>query len=355
MQNNQDERPVLTIAIPTFNRAFYLEKSLNNIIPQIMVVNSSTKKVELLVSDNASKDNTEEIVKKFCSNYGFIRYNRNVENLGPDRNFLTCINLANGKFTLLIGDDDTLIAGALKGIVETLEKNLTMTIIMINGYRSASPEARSSSAEPLIIKNPSQSTYFKDKDKFLKSITIRAITFMSCIIYNTNCLHLIPNLEEGAGTHFIQTFWLLKALSLCPNSLIIPFPWISQGNAEPTLLGEIDSIIKSAGQYSEQGTLIVHLQFYSIYLPKICKDYKYKFLTSSIVFSKYIIWVSLSMLFDKLFKNSTDIISRATIYKYTRNNKLAWVIMYPVMLLPVPLIKFFKPFSTKLFNAILYK
>ena len=344
MQNSQDNRPVLTIAIPTYNRALYLERLLENVLPQIIEINSPAFKVELLVSDNASIDFTPQIIKNFQVKYGFIRYNRNKVNLGPDGNFLTCVNLAKGKFTLLIGDDDVFVTNGLKSIIKAIEMNLSMSIIMINGYRSASPEA-------LIITNPSQFTCFTDKDDFLRTITIRAITFMSCIIYNSDYLKLIPELEEGVGSHFIQTFWLLKTLSISPYSAVFPFPWISQGSAEPTLLSEIDPNIKSAGQYSEHGTLIVHLKFYSEYLPKICREYKYKFFTSNIVYSKYLLWVSLGMLFDKVIKNSTDIISRPIIFKYTKKNALAWVIMYPIMILPFSMVRFIKPLLTKLFNS----
>ena len=351
MQNSQDNRPVLTIAIPTYNRDLYLERLLKNVLPQIIEINSPEYKVELLVSDNASIDFTPDIIKNFQVKYGFIRYNRNNINLGPDGNFLTCVNLAKGKFTLLIGDDDVFVTDGLKSIIKAVEMNLSKSIIMINGYRSASPEARSSSIEPLIITNPSQFTCFTDKDDFLRTITIRAITFMSCIIYNSDCLKLIPKLEEGVGSHFIQTFWLLKTLSISPYSAVFPFPWISQGSAEPTLSSEIDPNIKSAGQYSELGTLIVHLKFYSEYLPKICREYKYKFFTSKIVYSKYLFWVSLSMLFDKVIKNSTDIISRPIIFKYTKKNTLAWVIMYPIMILPFSTVRFIKPLLTKLFNS----
>ena len=70
----------LTIAIPTYNRKDLLERCLNSIIPQM------DKDIEIFISDNASSDGTEEMVReKF--NYPFIRYRKNEENIGSDRNF----------------------------------------------------------------------------------------------------------------------------------------------------------------------------------------------------------------------------------------------------------------------------
>ena len=48
---------ILTIAIPTFNRANYLKNNLKNIIKQASIHNH----VEVIVIDNASTDNTYNI------------------------------------------------------------------------------------------------------------------------------------------------------------------------------------------------------------------------------------------------------------------------------------------------------
>lgn len=353
MPMNREDRPLLTIAVPTYNRSEYLRRSLESIITQILEADTFAESIELIVSDNCSTDDTAEVVKNLSSRYSFIKYNKNDENGGPDKNFLKCILLAKGKFTYLIGDDDILLPNSLNRIVDAVKENQSSSIIMINGFRSASPEFNQTK-EGLIIKKPSKIEYFHDKNRFLRTITLRAITFMSCIIYNNDYLRSIPHLEEGIGTHFVQTFWLLKTLSVCPKAVIFPYPWVAQGNAEPTINNEEYLGYKKAGQYSEQRSLIVHLQFYSIYLPKICKKYEYKVFTGGIIFSKYLYGVSISMLYNRLTKKSTDTIKRQALYKYTKNNIVSWIILYPTTLIPEPLLNFFRPYALKLINSVFW-
>ena len=104
-------KKLLTICLPTYNRANVLSESLEHIVSQITDENKT--KVEILVSDNCSTDNTPEVVKSFIERGIPIVYNRNSENLGSDGNFLYCINNASGKYIWLLGDDDYLVEGTL--------------------------------------------------------------------------------------------------------------------------------------------------------------------------------------------------------------------------------------------------
>ena len=92
MAINRKDRPLLTIAIPTYNRSEYLKRSLENIITQILEVDNFGESIELVVSDNCSTDNTAEVIKNLSSKYSFIKYNKNDENFGSDKNFLKCLS-----------------------------------------------------------------------------------------------------------------------------------------------------------------------------------------------------------------------------------------------------------------------
>ncbi len=80
---------MLTIAIPTYNRAAYLSECLESVLPQIQ------EEMEVIISNNASTDNTEEVVKKYLQ-YPFVRYYKDKKNLGVDRNVLKCLYKARG-------------------------------------------------------------------------------------------------------------------------------------------------------------------------------------------------------------------------------------------------------------------
>lgn len=98
-----DNEKLLTIAIPTYNGANTISNMLEILLPQC------DERVEILISDNASTDNTKLIIDKYIEKYENIIYVRNAKNIGPDSNYLQCMEMSKGKYTLLLSDDDILI------------------------------------------------------------------------------------------------------------------------------------------------------------------------------------------------------------------------------------------------------
>jgi len=119
MPNMIQSRPLLSIAIPTYNRIPYLKDLLGLLLPQIATTEPND--VELIISNNASTDGTDE----FCRGLKLaqLRYWENKTNIGGDRNFLKCIREAKGEYIWLIGDDDLVHHGAVKQVLEILKIN----------------------------------------------------------------------------------------------------------------------------------------------------------------------------------------------------------------------------------------
>ena len=113
-------QPLITLAIPTFNRAAFLTELLASLLPQFATLPSGT--VELLVSDNCSTDETESVVRQFVSRRLHCRYLRNKANLGADANFLQCLDEATGQYVWVFGDDDLLVPDALPNLISLLEQ-----------------------------------------------------------------------------------------------------------------------------------------------------------------------------------------------------------------------------------------
>jgi abequosyltransferase len=119
VQYHQEERdpkmqPLLSICIPTFNRGAFLLQTLESISSQI------SAEVEVVVSDNASEDNTRQIVEQFRERIPQLTYFCWPENMGADRNFLNVVELAHGEFCWLMGSDDIVEPEA----IETLLLNI---------------------------------------------------------------------------------------------------------------------------------------------------------------------------------------------------------------------------------------
>lgn len=104
--------PILSICIPTYNRAECLVQCLESIVNELKDP-YLRENVEVLVSDNGSADNTESVVREFQKKIPEIFYSKNSENLGYDRNVLLLLAKASGEFAWILGDDDALFSGAL--------------------------------------------------------------------------------------------------------------------------------------------------------------------------------------------------------------------------------------------------
>jgi len=109
----------LSICIPTYNRAVYLVELLKSILRQFDDQNSN--KIEICISDNASTDNTKNIIDEYVNKYKNIKYRRNHENLGFDKNVMSAVLMASGKYCWLFGSDDIMCEGAINKILFELQ------------------------------------------------------------------------------------------------------------------------------------------------------------------------------------------------------------------------------------------
>jgi abequosyltransferase len=111
----------LSICIPTFNRISDLDKCLRSITAQIDEL--QTADVEVVVSDNASTDGTEDLLREYASKHPYLRYSRNDENIGYAKNINNVVASSKGKYCWLLGSDDELWSGSLAEVLKaTVEK-----------------------------------------------------------------------------------------------------------------------------------------------------------------------------------------------------------------------------------------
>ncbi|MFR9650665.1 MAG: glycosyltransferase family 2 protein [Rikenellaceae bacterium] len=111
----------LSIIIPTYNGAEWIEDGVRSIAKQI----ADKPYVEFLIRDNASTDCMQELVVKLQAEYGStIKYNRRHENTPElDINFKEAIDLSSGEYIWLIGDDDLLLPYAVDQVLSLIDKH----------------------------------------------------------------------------------------------------------------------------------------------------------------------------------------------------------------------------------------
>lgn len=96
----EQTQPLVTIGIPTFNRSALLKQSIESALSQ------EYRNIEVVVSDNASTDDTEIVCRSYCEKDARIKYFRQESNIGPARNFSKVLLNASGEFFMWLGDDD---------------------------------------------------------------------------------------------------------------------------------------------------------------------------------------------------------------------------------------------------------
>lgn len=107
--------PLVSICMPTYNRVETLRRALESALAQTYA------NCEVIVSDNASTDGTQELCAQVAAADPRVRYLRQDANRGPTANFNTLIESFRGDYALMLSDDDWLDDGYVAACVTELE------------------------------------------------------------------------------------------------------------------------------------------------------------------------------------------------------------------------------------------
>ncbi len=119
-----------TIGIPTYNRADFLPRAIECALPQ------TWPDVEVIISDNASTDETPEIVRSYGDR---VRYHRNDTNVGAEGNFSVLTELATGEYFSWLQDDDVIHIDFAKRAAESLSASDDRVVYIAWVVYAASP------------------------------------------------------------------------------------------------------------------------------------------------------------------------------------------------------------------------
>ena len=112
MNSSLVKRPLVSVCIPTYNRAHMLKECIQSVLTQSM------SNFELIISDNASQDSTESVVKSLPDVR--IKYYKNNINIGARENWQQCLVLSQGDYITIIPDDDMMLPDSLESRAEIL-------------------------------------------------------------------------------------------------------------------------------------------------------------------------------------------------------------------------------------------
>jgi Glycosyl transferase family 2 len=115
--------PLVSVGIPTFNRAAKLARAADSVLAQTLA------DIELVISDNASSDDTESICRALAERDARVRYLRSHVNRGPTANFNALFEELRGDHVMLLSDDDWLDNDYVAECLAELNRRLELVLV----------------------------------------------------------------------------------------------------------------------------------------------------------------------------------------------------------------------------------
>lgn len=113
----------LSICIATFNRGMFIGDTLDSILALM------EPDVELVIVDGASSDNTPEVILQYLALHPELRYYREPENSGIDRDYDKAVGYAVGEYCWLMTDDDLLRPGAIQRVLSAIDEGHDLVVM----------------------------------------------------------------------------------------------------------------------------------------------------------------------------------------------------------------------------------
>ncbi len=268
---------ILSICIPTFNRCELLDLCLHSILEQIVQLKS--KEIEIVISNNASTDNTARLIQDIQLQYPkiLIRSFIQEKNIGAVNNLFYVVKLAEGKYIYIVSDDDVLLPGAMDNIIDSINTHSNVSVII--------PKVvpfDNSINEIIYTNNELKDIYIADKNEiFVRMGTM--ITFISSMIF----LNSIVKHSKifNSKNLFPHSFLFLSAINDDGGGIFLSSPGMGMRNNYNVKYNLLSAFI---------------IDFYDII--KYAKELRFSQNAIRTVLSNHAIWLYNAILF---FKNKS--------------------------------------------------
>lgn len=207
-ESSRSDGPLLTISIPTYNRACYLDVCLMRICDEVGSLSKDYRRlVSIVVSNNKSTDNTIDVIRKYEQNIGCdFEFINNNENIGGDKNIVQCYTSAKTPYVWILGDDDVILSGGLRIVLETLVDNGDVDILYLSGYSYSD----SYLDEPVKGRGGHGVVVCRDKLDFVKHTHIM-LTFITALVVRSG-ISICNFSQLVAGSNLSQMSWVFPLI-----------------------------------------------------------------------------------------------------------------------------------------------
>jgi len=122
----EKNKPLVNICVPAYNSGNFISKTLDSL------VNQTYSNIKIIVVDNASDDNTDEIVSSFKDSR--INYHRNDKTIPGYDNWNLCLKLADAEYVALYHADDVYKPAIVERELDMLQGNMSIGAVFSLDY-----------------------------------------------------------------------------------------------------------------------------------------------------------------------------------------------------------------------------
>jgi len=118
----------LSVRLSNYNHGHFLTEALEAIVSQ------SRQPDEFLIIDDASTDNSVEIIEQYARKYSFIRFFKNEKNVGPVVNARRLMDICTSDYVYGAAADDKILPGFFEKSMNLLEKHPESALCLALSY-----------------------------------------------------------------------------------------------------------------------------------------------------------------------------------------------------------------------------
>lgn len=261
---------MISVIIPTYNRANYIKRALES------VINQTYKNVEVIVVDDNSSDNTEEIVKNYSNKHNFIKYIKHDKNKGGSAARNTGVENSSGDFIAFLDSDDEWVETKLEKCIKIFNSNQDVDLIYSDIYL----------VNELTNKEVIDKKELWD-DYYFGLLQRNIIGGTSSIVIRRSVFEQVGGFKVGLPSCQDWDFYLeiakehkiylinepLTKYYIHPNSISGNIDRVIEGHLH--ILKKVNSIIYDENKYTDKKNIIISEQYFTIaYLYTNFKNFK---------------------------------------------------------------------------------
>lgn len=323
----------LSICIPTYNRSRNLRECLNSVMASIA---GHEGEIEIIISDNASTDDTESVIRDFQDRYPWIQSHRNAQNIGAERNFYLLATLAQGDNIWIFGDDDKMEVNAVARVLDSIRAGYVLTIC---NYSSWDKQLSVQIKKCGLSGEKDQS--FEDANKLMKRFGLH-LGYISAVVIKRSLFLKLPaeeyELFSEYGFPFVYSVYNGVAKGACKAEFI----------AEPLVCNRGGN----SGNYDWYKYFVVGSAL--IFQQLLLRGYTQRAVLSAKhqVLRDFVIPYLIDM---KSLVNGSNVKNNiGKIFRHYKKNWIFWLVCLPVLLTPPSLLRLVKNIRqiTRRFNSM---